>query len=342
MIARLTIPLALLLCAINVQAQWDIDNAETLAFASGGVEKHLAVDDAATLHVVFQSGVQLRYYWREPDAETWHGPEIVNDSLSMSNLGEFAIAWNPQSEEPVVAYTSNNHVWFAVRQGADNWTRSMLSDPNEPAVTPDVAVNENGQLYVIYVIEVADVYQLEFAYYDGSEEWWDDVIPADLGAFGSGASPRIGIDGDGVGHALFRAVGGTGYKVQHATNNEAGGMVWELTDLQVPHPESYPGDIAVEANGTVHCATQGSEGFGMPRPVYYHSRSPQGTWSFGLLITDMLAAGTRWFPTNTAWRACDGCRSPGISTRARSSIPGRRPIGRRSISMTTSVQRRPL
>lgn len=291
MIAQLTILLALLFSAISAQAQWDFDNAEPLTFAAGAPENHLAVDNAGTLHAVFRQGLILNYYWRETDAETWHGPEVVNDSLSMTNPGEFALACNPESGAAHVVYTSNNHVWYAWRNGTNSWMRNMINDPNEPAVTPDIAVNENGQLYVVYVIEVADVYQLEYAYYDGAEEWWYDIIPGDLGAFGSGASPRVGIDANGVGHAIFRAVGASGYKVQHATNNEAGGTGWDLTDLEVPHPESYPGDIAVEPNGKVHCATQGSEGFGMPRPVYYHSRTPQGVWSFGLVITDMLAAG---------------------------------------------------
>ncbi|MBL0061851.1 MAG: hypothetical protein IPP40_10340 [bacterium] len=139
-----------------------------------------------------------------------------------------------------------------------------------------------------------------------------DDIAADLGAFGLGASPRVVVDGDGAGHVLFRAVGPNGYIVQHATNGEFGGTDWTLTNLVVPHAESYPGDIAVHSDGSVHCVTQGSEGFGIPRPVYYHRRNPVGQWNMGFMASDNLNAGDPVIAVDhdgaphTLWQELDG------------------------------------
>ncbi|MCB9357489.1 MAG: T9SS type A sorting domain-containing protein [Calditrichaeota bacterium] len=280
---------ALLFAAGAATAQWNFENAETLQFGSGLNGQNLVVDDEGTLYAVFRSGSILNHYYRTTNSEQWSTPEQVNDSASWSPSGDFAVAWNPLTRHPVVAYTAGDRVWLAERHDGGTWTRSALSDPLEDAMSPDVAVNDSGEIFVVYILLTGGAYQLEYAFYDGAEWEWDVIAEANLGAFGSGARPRAGVQANGIAHVAFRAIGDQGYKVQHATNSEPGGNSWVLTDLVVPHAESYPGDLIVTPDGTAYCVTEGSEGFGIPAPVYFHRRTPGGGWLFGVAASDRPA-----------------------------------------------------
>jgi hypothetical protein len=311
MINKMAFLLVMLFTASMAHAQWDIAHAENLDFANGPVGKNLAVDPGLNVHAIFRSDNLVQYYKQSAGSGEWSEAETVNDSLSMGQLGEFSIAWNNATDQPIVAYTANERVWFAERHIDNTWTRFRMGEETVEAMTPDVAVNLAGQIYVIYVVFVNNSYQLEYGFFDDNA-WTYDMIEADLGTFGSGASPRAGIESNGAGHVLFRAVGPTGYRVQHGTNEQAGGIGWFLVNLTVPHPESYPGDIIVEPDRTVHCVTQGSEGFGMPRPVYYHKRNPAGMWTFGTLASgntnagDPLVAFDSENNGHTVWLPLDG------------------------------------
>ncbi len=270
-----------LVCANMAYAQWDFDHAVPLGFASSPLTKSLAVDPVGNVHAVFRNGSNVRYHMREESSGNWLAFESVTDSASMGQIGEVAIAWNPDTQQPIVAFQSNSRIWFAARQANGTWSRLMLGDPNEAAVSPDIAVNSVGTIYVVYITDDQGDYQLDFGYYNGLT-WEFNHIQADIGDFGLGASPRIAVDGDDAGHVVFRGGNFGSYNAQHATNEVGGSNDWVVTTLQVPHPESYPGDIAVDANGGVYCVSSGSEGFGIPRPVYYHYRAPNGDWSFGI------------------------------------------------------------
>jgi hypothetical protein len=288
MSTKMTFLLVVLFTTSMAHAQWDTEHAEILDFASGPVGKNLAISPNQNVHTIFRDGNWIRYYQRSNETGEWSEAETVNDSASMSQLGEFSIAWGIAIGQPIVVYTANERVWFARRNENGTWTRYMLGDSNVTAMTPDLATNVLGMIRVVYVTEIDDVYELECGfYYDGL--WEYEAIDADLGAFGSGAAPRVGIKREvGTAHVIFRAVGPTGYQVQHANTQTTG---WLITNLEAPHPESYPGDIAIALNGTVHCVTQGSDGFGIPGPVYYHVRDMEGNWTFGTPASGNMNAG---------------------------------------------------
>ncbi len=309
---RMTFLLAASLLAANlVLAQWNVDNADVLPFANGTVGKNIAVDDVGNVHAIFRSGNSVMYYMRSVETDEWSGSEMVTDSASMGNIGELAIDWDWQTAQPVVAFASNSHVWFATRDEGNAWVRQMVGNETEAKNSPDIAVNLAGVIYIVSVMEFGDTYELEYCYYDGIT--WDfDTIDAELGQFGSGASPRVAVESNGAGHVVFRAASQNGYIVQHGTNEQLGGIGWALTTLVVPHAESYPGDIAVEPDRTVHCVSQGSEGFGIPRPVYYHRRNPAGMWTMGIMASasenagDPLVAFDTDGAPHTMWQELDG------------------------------------
>ncbi len=272
--------LVALVCANMAYAQWDFDNAVPLGFASTPLTKSLAVDLDGNVHAVFRNGTTVRYYMRDETTGNWLAAEIVTDSLSAGQIGEVAIAWNPDSQQPIIVFQSNARIWFAERDANGTWLRQMLGDSTEDAYSPDVACNSVGTIYAVYITDDEGDYQLDYGYYNGLT-WEFNDIAADIGDFGLGASPRIAVDQNDAGHVVFRGGNFGSYNAQHATNEQGGSNDWVVTTLTVPHPESYPGDIAADANGGIYCVSSGSEGFGIPRPVYYHYRAPGGDWSFG-------------------------------------------------------------
>jgi hypothetical protein len=278
----------LMLVSSDGFGQWDFGQSFPINFAEAPLSKNLAVDADGNIHAAFRASAFVRYHMRQESSGEWSTPEIVNDTASMGFIGEIAIGWNPLTEQPIVAYEANARVWFAARQANGTWTRRMLGDSTEEASAPDVAVNSAGVIYVVYITHDQE-YQLDYGYFDGVT-WEFNDIEADIGDFGSGASPRVAVDENDAGHVVFRGGNFGGYMAQYATNQAGGNDDWTVTTLSVPHAESYPGDVAVDANGGVHCVSSGSEGFGIPRPVYYHYRTPEGAWSFGTVATGISNA----------------------------------------------------
>ena len=278
------------LAASNAHAQWSFDNAVPLGFAQGPVSKNLAVDQDFNVHTAFRSGSNVLYHYKQSSNGEWLMAESVTDSASMGTLGDIAIALNPLTMLPVVVFQSNERIWFAERQNGGVWTRTLLGDSTEAAYSPDVAVNLDGHIYVVYIVDRTNGYQLGCAYFDGFV-WQFDYIDTDIGDFGLGAAPRVAMDGNSAAHIVFRGGNFGSYAARHATNEFGGGTEWVVSTLAVPHAESYPGDIAVDEFDGVHCVSSGSDGFGIPGPVYYHHQSPGGTWSFGVPVTGGESAG---------------------------------------------------
>lgn len=281
---------ALLVCAANALAQWNMTNPNEIAPGRPRGGKGLAVDPPGNAYVLPVVSGDLYMRWRSVGSGQWSANEWVSDSNATAPVNDAAIAWNVQLDQPVVAYEANNRIWFAARNDSTGWVRTALSAADETAWTPDIACNADGILYVVWVDEDDDEYQLNYAYFDGGS-WETNDIAAELGAFGTGATPRVAVGPDGEGHITFRGVVVGAYAAQHATNEALGEDNWIITTLQVPHAESYPGDVAVDANGGVHCVSQGSEGFGIPRQVYYHTRDTAGEWAFGTSVSGETNAG---------------------------------------------------
>ncbi|NUO19404.1 T9SS type A sorting domain-containing protein [bacterium] len=282
--------LIILIAASGARAQWDFGNAVQVAFATPPLTKNLAVDADGNAHTAFRNGSNVRYYVRNEATGQWSAPETVTDSSSAGQIGEISIAWNPDTQQPVIAFQSDARIWFAARQAGGTWSRTMMGDSTEDAYSPDVAVNSVGTIYVVYITDDEGDYQLEYGYYNGLT-WEFNDIEAEIGDFGLGAAPRIAVDEQDAGHVVFRGGNFSGYNAQHATNEAGGSTDWIVTGLVVPHAESYPGDISVDGDGGVHCVSSGSEGFGIPRPVYYHYRSPVGDWTFGTAASGTSNAG---------------------------------------------------
>jgi len=277
-----------LVCANMAYAQWDFDNAVPLGFASTPLTKSLAVDLDGNVHAVFRNGTTVRYYMRDETSGEWSEAEFVTDSISMGQIGEVAIVWNPDTQRPIVAFQSNARIWFAERDANGTWLRQMLDDSTEDAYSPDIAVNSVGTIYAVYITDDEGDYQLDYGYYNGLT-WEFNDIAADIGDFGLGASPRIAVDQNDAGHVIFRGGNFGSYNAQHATNEQGGSNDWVVTTLTVPHPESYPGDIAVDGIGRVHCMSSGSDGFGIPGPVYHHMRDETGDWLLGMVASPVDA-----------------------------------------------------
>ncbi len=272
-----------LLAATATLAQWDFDEGNTLVQGQPFGGKGLAVDSAGNAYVL--AGISGDLYFQSRDAVTgnWSSLELVSDTTILSEITDAAIVWNSARNAPVITYEANHRIWFANRR-LDEWTRIPLSMADAAAFAPDIGCNQNNAMYVVWV-EEGDAFQLKCSFFNG-DAWESSTIEAELGESGSGAAPRVAVDVERTGHIIFRGVVDGVYAAQYATNDTAGGETWTVTTLETPYTESYPGDIAVSADGHVHCVSFGADGIGNPRQALYNERDSLGVWSFGVSVSE--------------------------------------------------------
>ncbi|MCC6475708.1 T9SS type A sorting domain-containing protein [bacterium] len=251
-----------------------------LPFVTSTNNKSLAADEDGTVHLLTHNGNQVLYYSKGIN-QPWSDGELINDPDSSGTIADQAIAIKLGSSDLLVTWEENGRVWFGA---ADSGMYGIVSPPGESAHTPDIAGNSSGALYVVWVADQGQSYALRCAWWN-ELEWIVGTIPTNIGSFGLGASPRTAVDEEGAAHVVFRGGDFGGYYAKHATNGELGGTNWVVTQLQVPEAESYPGDVAVYSDGTVHAVSSGSNGWGMPGGVYRHERHPEGDWTFGMPIS---------------------------------------------------------
>lgn len=255
-----------------------------LPFVTSTNNKSLAADEDGTVHLLTRSGDQVLYYFKELN-QPWSDAEVVNQPDSTGPIADHAL-FCTGSEDLFLTWEVDGQIWYGA---SDSGHFGIVSPPGESAHTPDIAANSLGFMYVVWVADLGESYELHYAWWNGSE-WTQGSIPTNIGSFGLGASPRIAVDEEGAAHVVFRGGDFGSYRAKHATNGELGGTNWTVRTLDAPEAESYPGDIAVMTNGWVYVVSSGSNGWGMPGGVYSQRRSPQGPWSFGICVS--LESGT--------------------------------------------------
>ncbi|MCB1060070.1 MAG: T9SS type A sorting domain-containing protein [Calditrichaeota bacterium] len=269
----------IVLIGTTANAQWDFSQLDSSGYGNPYNGKGLAVDHDGNAYVI--SGYeQLTMHVRSVDTGQWSNGGFISDSTINSQVGDAAIYWNSDTEKPIVVFESFGRIWFATRDQDGAWHRTALNGNTETGASPDISANANGQIYAAWIDEDGGVYQLNYSYFDGSA-WETDDIQAELGEFGLGAAPHVAVDPAGAGNVLFRGVVDGFYQAQIATNTTPGGTDWSVLTLNVPTMESYPGDAVCGIDGTLYCLSSGSEGFGIPGPVYFHRRFG-GQWETGI------------------------------------------------------------
>jgi hypothetical protein len=143
--------------------------------------------------------------------------------------------------------------------------------------TPALAVDAGGRYHVVCVVQEAGVWRLRYLTNVGGAP--TDVLLAvgSLGGFGSGASPAVAVEPDGVAHVVYRGVSGV-YRIHHAENDAPGSTTWSWQTLVSPNGEDLGSDVEVEAGGTVHVAVSGDDCFECTRRTFVFRRPPGGSW----------------------------------------------------------------
>jgi len=244
-------------------------------------QSSLCIDDEGTLHLVFDriSGGDHDYYaTQKPIGGDWATPVPVGDQTHV--LSDYYLAVQKTTGTACVVYLDRGLIKLAV--GTDlNWEYYDLQTPYlEQLFDPAVAVDNDGNAHVAFIIYNGGVYKIGYGYWDGTTDFHFQMLDgSQLGGFGSGASPDIAVRSDGSVAIMYRGNNYPAYEIHVAENSTLGGTDWSYSAIAPPGYACYPGAIKTTPNDDLHMAFNGNMGFGFPNDIFY-SIKPAGSASW--------------------------------------------------------------
>lgn len=250
----------------------------------------LAGQSPDDLHVVWNESVGIgRIMYSHWDGITWSNPQVVTPAGMDSLQG--VIATVPDGAPHVVWYgheaDSSDQVFYT-RLTATGWlTPTNLSQPLPVAAAPDIAVDQTGEIHVVWEA-VPEATSTDFAIYHrvGDGDTWGPIER--LSAPGRNCNrPRMALDEAGQPHIAWFDTGEQ--EVYYTTRTPDG---WAAPQNVSNTPTSIPDevilsqgpDIAVDASGQIHVAWMDSTGGALLDSIYYATRV-EGVWTSSVLMS---------------------------------------------------------
>ncbi len=169
---------------------------------------------------------------------------------------------------------SDNLKYATNKSGA--WVRENVNDDMPHSQHYDLAVDEDGAVYIIYSMRENENFRIVLAD-NRNGDWQRAVIweqPFGCTEYAVGPMPRIGLDAQNNIHVSFDAVfDGYGSVSHHYLHQD--GDHWIDEEILVDNMTLGPIEMTVEANGTVHMSCVRNEG-----GVYFlkYIRGTAGNW----------------------------------------------------------------
>jgi hypothetical protein len=175
---------------------------------------------------------ELMYSVFNENNKTWSTPAVIPGTNSGScdfmprvtgiNNGKFAVVWIKDSDGKLFTkldkikkgsdVDDNNtdcNVYYTEFDGT-NWTASVsITDSNmQTEIMPDIAVNSNGDIAVVWVEKNQGVDRLFISEKNSVNNSWSSASLLDQGSYLI-ESPNISIDGSNIAHVIYRKVSGS-------------------------------------------------------------------------------------------------------------------------------------
>lgn len=273
-----------------LQAQWTgaVTTQVTDNMERDQVNKQcIAIDHANTLHLTWieakPGGGWVIFYAQRPYTGTWTSAEVVNpDDDDMAFHPAMAI--NKFTGEAHIAYQvgagANTQIKLASRIEAGDWAYQEVINNGNENLTPTIALDNDGHLHLAWVGS-DDIGEHKIMYGLRTQSTWDiqTLSSSALGGFGTGATPHIAVDSEGLAHITYRGGDFGAYRVHYAANDELAGINWTYQALTSPNAEDLGNRVVVDDYDNVHVVVAGSDGWGFPVSAYYTIKSLTGAWT---------------------------------------------------------------
>jgi len=189
--------------------------------------------------------------------------------ISSGTVGRYsAIAIGSDDTIHIVYYDStNDDLEYAKKEaGAESWTFDTIDYSLGYTQNPDIALDSNGRVHVVYYDSsppTGNAGPLYSTNASGDEGSWStpalvDYDPAENDPYGF--SPNIVVDSNNVIHVIYDA-----WTVSKYASKEVGDSSWNQRSLT--SSSGTANDIAVDSEGNIHMAYEGSSG-----KLYYVKR----------------------------------------------------------------------
>ena len=298
-ILRLAIVLTtIIITSISLRADWSPPERLT---SNNGEDRttggSLSIDGNDVLH--------LTWLYDDPSTGQAHVMVMENpgtgwgSALDLTPAGgsyfEIDTAVHPNGTLHIVVQegsSMNSEIVYASdRDGSFRFER--VTDNSWEDLTPAVAVDGYGRPHVAWTgyDPSSGTGKIHYAYRSLGGTWIMDVIEESrLGSFWTGATPRIAVSQTGIPYITYRGGNYGNYDVRFATKS---GDTWTDRSIPTPNWDDYDTSILTEADGTIHLAASGNDGWGFPYRIYYNTSMDGGTsWEGWELATGTYGATT--------------------------------------------------
>ena len=281
-LSALVLSLSLITVPAAALAQWVTAGTDTLAGTSASERStrfSVAVDATNAPHAIWSVGASLVYSRKQ--AAGWLSPiELSHPDAAYAGN---AVVVRPGSTDASVLYSRTpfgapaGELLLAEWNGNGFSVRTLTAD-GAAKFGPVLAIDASGAYHVVCVVQALGEWRLRYlTNVTGSQT---DVLLAvgSLGPFGSGASPAIAVEPNGIAHVVYRGVN-PGYRIHHAENSAPGGTSWSWQELFTPNAEDTGSDVELDASGGVHVVASGSDCDVCTRHTHVFERPVGGNWS---------------------------------------------------------------
>jgi hypothetical protein len=265
--------------SISVNAQWVGAVFDTLTHNTVRDEVNqgsMDIESSGIIHVVYtreNAGSGWNIFHKKRYTNTsWSQEESVGDTIGFVPV----IVASNVSGQAYIAYESPFSGFeqiFVCSDSTGFWNCQQLTFDSTNNTSPSIAIDGSGFIHLAWIgIDAVGDYKIKYA--NNMNGIWNSQLltNSELGMFGSGAAPQIGVDQMGNAHICFRGDYGFGYRIHHAYNDSPNSSNWNYEIVITPNDEDMASSIVVDKDTVVHLLVSGDDGFGTDVEAFYQTR----------------------------------------------------------------------
>jgi hypothetical protein len=213
----------------------------------------------ANSRIVFNGNEMETTYISGNELRCQIGPDdtnLLSESHNLSSLQDTNVSVlvrNPSNEGG-----DSENISFQIY---DNYTfldPKNISNNTGWSKVPDLAITENGNLYLVWIDDTTGSQEIFFSYSTDKGSTWANPLNISQSTVES-KNPRISADNCGNIYAVWSEKHPTGYEVTYFNSSNDGGVTWDTSkNISSPTYAYYP-DIAVDTSGNINVVWENAQ-----------------------------------------------------------------------------------